>query len=93
MTRRWRGSVRWICSARCQMPPSPPSIQFFVAVNGQQTGPFNMQQLQQLVINGQIQSNSFVWKQGMQNWEEAGKLIELQSLFGAVPPPPPPINP
>jgi hypothetical protein len=75
-----------------QMPPSPPTIQFFVAVNGQQTGPFNMQQLQQLVTNGQLQSNSFMWKQGMQNWEEAGKLIELQSLFGAVPPPPP-MNP
>jgi hypothetical protein len=76
-----------------QMPPTPPSVQFFVAVNGQQTGPFNMQQLQQLVSNGQLQSNSFVWKQGMQNWEEASKLIELQSLFGAVPPPPPPMNP
>jgi hypothetical protein len=51
-----------------------------------------MQQLQQLVMNGQLQRNSFVWKQGMQNWEEAGKLIDLQNLFGAVPPPPP-INP
>lgn len=77
-----------------QMPPTPPSIQYFVAVNGQQSGPFNMQQLHQLVMNGQLQANSFVWKQGMQNWEEAGKLLELQTLFGAVPPPPPPpINP
>ncbi|TXI66525.1 MAG: DUF4339 domain-containing protein [Flavobacterium sp.] len=77
-----------------QMPPTPPSIQYFVAVNGQQSGPFNMQQLQQLVMNGQLQANTFVWKQGMQNWEEAGKLLELQTLFGAVPPPPPPpINP
>ncbi len=75
-----------------QMPPPPPSVLYFLAVNGQQTGPFNMQQLQQLVMNGQLQRNSFVWKQGMQNWEEAGKLIDLQNLFGAVPPPPP-INP
>jgi membrane protease subunit (stomatin/prohibitin family) len=75
-----------------QMPPPPPTTQFFVSVNGQQTGPFNLQQLQQLVMNGQLQRNTFVWKQGMQNWEEAGKLLELQNLFGAVPPPPP-INP
>ncbi len=75
-----------------QMPPPPPSVLYFLAVNGQQTGPFNLQQLQQLVMNGQLQRNSFVWKQGMQNWEEAGKLIDLQNLFGAVPPPPP-INP
>lgn len=76
-----------------QMPPPPPVTQYFVAVNGQQTGPFNLQQLQQLVGNGQLQRNTFVWKQGMQNWEEAGKLLDLQNLFGAVPPPPPPVNP
>lgn len=76
-----------------QMPPPPPVTQYFVAVNGQQTGPFNLHQLQQLVGNGQLQRNTFVWKQGMQNWEEAGKLLDLQNLFGAVPPPPPPVNP
>jgi membrane protease subunit (stomatin/prohibitin family) len=73
-----------------QMPPPPPVTQYFVAVNGQHTGPFNMQQLQQLVMNGQLLRNTFVWKQGMQNWEEAAKLLELQNLFGAMPPPPPP---
>ena len=77
-----------------QMPPPPPVTQYFLSVNGQQTGPLNLQQLQQLVTNGQLQRNTFVWKQGMQNWEEAGKLLDLQNLFGAVsPPPPPPVNP
>ena len=76
-----------------QMPPPPPVTQYFVSVNGQQTGPFNLQQLQQLIMNGQLQRNTFVWKQGMQNWEEAGKLLDLQNLFGLVPPPPPPVNP
>lgn len=56
--------------------------EYFVAVNGQQTGPFNLQQLQQLVGNGELQRNTFVWKQGMQNWDEAGKLLDLQNLFG-----------
>jgi hypothetical protein len=77
-----------------QVPPPPPTVQYFVAVNGQQNGPFNLQQLQELVMNGQFTPNTFVWKQGMQNWEEAGKLLDLQNLFGAVPPPPPPpVNP
>jgi membrane protease subunit (stomatin/prohibitin family) len=74
-----------------QMPPPPPAIQYFVSINGQQTGPFNMQQLQQMVTSGQLQRNTFVWKQGMQNWEEASKLLDLQNIFGAVPPPPPPM--
>lgn len=74
-------------------PPSPPVTQYLVLVNGQQTGPFNMQQLQQLVAGGQLQRSTYVWKQGMQNWEEASKLLDLQHLFGATPPPPPPPPP
>jgi membrane protease subunit (stomatin/prohibitin family) len=76
-----------------QMPPPPPVTQYLLSVNGQQAGPFNMQQLQQLVMNGQLLTNTFVWKQGMQNWVEAGQVMELQSLFTSMPPPPPPMPP
>jgi membrane protease subunit (stomatin/prohibitin family) len=71
-------------------PPPPPQIQYSVSVNGQTAGPFNWQQLQQMVQNGQLQKNTHVWKQGMAGWEIAGNVQELSSLFGAVPPPPPP---
>ena len=74
-----------------QMPPPPPVTQYLLSVNGQQAGPFDMQQLQQMVINGQLVTNTFVWKQGMQNWVEAGQVMELQSLFNSMPPPPPPM--
>jgi membrane protease subunit (stomatin/prohibitin family) len=76
-----------------QMPPPPPTTQYLLSVNGQQEGPFNMQQLQQMVMNSQLQTNTFVWKQGMQNWLEAGQVMELQSLFNSMPPPPPPPMP
>jgi membrane protease subunit (stomatin/prohibitin family) len=71
-------------------PPPPPQIQYSVSVNGQTAGPFNWQQLQQMVQNGQLTKNTHVWKQGMAGWELAGNVQELVSLFGAVPPPPPP---
>ena len=76
-----------------QTPPPPPVTQYLLSVNGQQEGPFNMQQLQQMVMNSQLQTNTFVWKQGMQNWVEAGQVMELQSLFNSIPPPPPPMPP
>jgi membrane protease subunit (stomatin/prohibitin family) len=72
-------------------PPPPPQIQYSVSVNGQTAGPFNLQQLQQMVQNGQLTQNTYVWKQGMSGWEVAGSVQELASLFGAVPPPPPPM--
>jgi len=72
-------------------PPAPPQVQYNVSVNGQTAGPFNMQQLQQMVQNGQLTVNTHVWKQGMAGWELAGNVQELSGLFGSVPPPPPPM--
>ena len=71
-------------------PPPPPTIAYSVSLNGQTAGPFNLQQLQQMVENGQLTPNTHVWKQGMAGWEIAGNVQELGNLFGAVPPPPPP---
>lgn len=76
-------------------PPPMPNVQYHVSVNGSQAGPFNMQQLAQMVQNGQLTQQAYVWKQGMANWELAGNVTELASLFappapGSMPPPPPP---
>lgn len=77
-------------------PPPMPNVQYHVSINGVQAGPFNMQQLAQMAQNGQLTKQTYVWKQGMANWEFAGKMQELASLFappipGSVPPPPPPM--
>lgn len=71
-------------------PPPPPTISYSVSVNGQTAGPFNLEQLQQMVQNGQLTENTHVWRQGMAAWEIAANVQELVNLFGAVPPPPPP---
>lgn len=74
-------------------PPPPPVVSYYVSMNGQQAGPFNMQQLQQMAQQNQLTRQSLVWKQGMAAWTAAGEVTELGSLFGAVPPPPPPPPP
>ena len=74
-------------------PPPMPQVQYTLNVNGQNMGPFNMQQMQQMVQNGQMNAQTYVWKQGMANWELAGNVQELAMLFGAVPPPPPGMPP
>jgi membrane protease subunit (stomatin/prohibitin family) len=70
-------------------PPLPPQVQFFVAVNGQQSGPFDMPVLQQMAQSGQFTRESLVWKQGMASWIAASDVAELSAVFGAVPPPVP----
>jgi membrane protease subunit (stomatin/prohibitin family) len=74
-------------------PPPPPQIQYCISVNGQTSAPFNWQQLQQMVQNGQLKKDTYVWKQGMAGWELAGSVQELAALFAVAPPPPPPPPP
>lgn len=71
------------------MPPPPPQLAYNISINGQNSGPFNLGQLQQMVQAGQINQNTYVWKQGMAGWELAGNVAELSILFAPTPPPPP----
>ena len=76
-----------------QNAPPPPIIQYFVAVNGQQQGPYDMPTLQQMVQKGTLTKETMVWKNGMAAWTAAGQVQELSSVFPAVPPPMPPPPP
>jgi hypothetical protein len=64
--------------------------QYMVYANGQQSGPFTIPQLQQMVMQGTLNQQTYVWKQGMANWAAAGTVAELGTLFMTNTPPPPP---
>ncbi len=73
-------------------PPIPGAVAFHVAVNGQQTGPFDLAALQQQAASGNLTRTSLVWKAGMAQWAKAGEVPELAPLFANVPPPVPPAS-
>lgn len=70
-----------------QMKQATPQVSYMVGVNGQQAGPFDWNQLQLLVSQGQLTQQTYVWKQGMANWDFAGNVQELQPLFMNAAPP------
>lgn len=77
-----------------QTPPPMPQVSYYIYTNNQQTGPFNMSQLVTMVQYGQLLPETYVWKQGMAQWEMA-KNTELVTLFNnqsrvVAPPPFPP---
>jgi len=74
------------------MPP-PPMVQFFAVVNGAQQGPFGVEQLQQMIGQNIVTTQTMVWKQGMANWSAANSVPELAALFMPIAPPPPPPPP
>lgn len=72
-------------------PPAPPqgvTAEFHVVVNGQQSGPYTVDQLRQLMANGSFSKDTYVWKNGMAGWEFASAVAELASLFAVAAPPP-----
>ncbi|UKB78167.1 SPFH domain-containing protein [Chryseobacterium sp. MEBOG07] len=75
------------------MTNTPPLVHhdpmFHIAINGQQSGPYNSESLRQLVQSGQFSMNHHVWKEGMPGWELAGNVPETSRLFNITPPPPP----
>lgn len=63
-----------------------PQVQYFIGINGQQYGPCDWNKLQQLVQQGQLTQQSYVWKNGMAQWEFAGNVAELAPLFQGTAP-------
>jgi hypothetical protein len=61
--------------------------EWYVTLNGQQTGPLGAEQLKQMAASGQLQPTDMIWKQGMQNWVPAKSLKGLS--FGGAPAPAP----
>ena len=70
-------------------PLPVPVVAYHVAVNGQATGPFDLNVLQQMATSGQFNADSLVWKNGMSEWVKAGTVDELKSMFVVMPPIPP----
>ncbi|MCP5108510.1 MAG: SPFH domain-containing protein [bacterium] len=74
-------------------PPIPGAVQFFVAMGGAQSGPFNVDVLRQMVVQQTLTPETLVWRQGMAAWTKASQVPELAGLFAPPPPGPPPVPP
>jgi membrane protease subunit (stomatin/prohibitin family) len=72
-------------------PPPPMEVEFYILLDNQQNGPFNLNQLRQFVSTGKLTKQTYVWKQGMESWGFAENQSELLNLFQSnnTPPPPP----
>ncbi len=69
-------------------PPLPGAgVMYHVAMNGQQAGPFSMEQMQAGLASGQMTPTSQVWAAGMAGWAAANTVPALEGLFAPTPPP------
>jgi membrane protease subunit (stomatin/prohibitin family) len=68
-------------------PPIPGTVQYFLAINGKQEGPFTINDISKMVATAAITKDTLAWKKGMQNWLAVAAVPELSDLLGNAPPP------
>lgn len=69
-----------------QTPPPMPTKKYHIAVNGQTSGPYDVQTICKMVQAGSIDCNTMVWTEGMTQWTSIGNVSDFSSLFPPVPP-------
>lgn len=69
------------------VPPPVPVVAYYVAINGQAAGPFDLATLTQMAIAGQFAASSLVWKTGMAEWTKAETVEELKDVLSNIIPP------
>ncbi len=76
--------------------PTPQQAVWYLAINGSQYGPCDVNALSQMLAAGQINGDTLAWSAGMASWQALKQIPALSGLFtppGSVPPPIPNIPP
>lgn len=56
-----------------------------VMIDGQEQGPFSLDNLKQMVSENKLSPGTMVWHNGMNTWIEAEQIPEINELFRAAP--------
>ena len=59
---------------------------WYLHLNGQNAGPFSLEDLKGKIKDGSLTAFTPVWTEGMAGWEKAQNVGETQGLFGGGPP-------
>jgi membrane protease subunit (stomatin/prohibitin family) len=70
-------------------PPIPgkETLAYFVALSGEQKGPFAPRIIHEMIKDRMIRPETLMWKKGLSSWVSASEFQELKEAFEAVPPP------
>ena len=69
--------------SKAMQPPKTAAnkTQVYIAIDGQQSGPFTKTELTQLVKKGVLTAQTWVWEAGMTDWAPAANLPHINKLL------------
>ncbi len=81
-------------SATPAPPPVVAAVQYHVLLDGQQSGPHELDRVTSMIHRGTLNGDTLIWKAGMAQWAKASEVAELNQIISSSTPPPlpPPIS-
>lgn len=67
-------------------PPPIPTTKYYIVDNGVQAGPYELNNIREMIENGKVTKETLVWKNGMVDWSPASSVDEINILFPNIPP-------
>ncbi len=68
--------------------PQPYEKMYYFAQEKDPKGPFSIDEIEEFIKESKINSKTLMWATGMEKWESAKELEEIESLFNFLAPPP-----
>lgn len=69
------------------MPQQPIASIYYVAIDGQQTGPLRESELMELIRVKKVSKDTLAWMPGMTTWLPIEKVPAILKLIALTPPP------
>jgi hypothetical protein len=74
-------------------PPPPNTKQYYVYIDDRRHGPYRKSRLINMIADDTVGvgEETYIWREGMDDWREAREVKEIASAFrdSGTPPPPP----
>lgn len=67
-------------------PPPIPTTKYYVADGDEKKGPYDKKALKEMIDEGKISKDTLMWKDGMNDWEKAETIEEIDKMFPNIPP-------
>ena len=67
--------------------PEPFEKMYYYAKDKKPIGPINIDEIEVLIIQKKMTADSLLWSSGMENWQKAKEIEEIEALFNLLTPP------
>lgn len=66
------------------IPTQPPPAEWHAGIGGSAVGPLTFRDLERRIMDGEITSDTFIWREGMDGWKQVPDVPEVAPLLESI---------